>query len=130
MRNYFILFCFLIVGGLGFLNAQKTVKVLHTFKGEGTIGTSSIVMQLNLQSNGVLKGFYSTKSVNSPTTSFLQGNSPIGESQQSTVYIYENNLEKGYLVIPYDIEELEILIGKWYSLDGLKSEDLYVKRIR
>lgn len=130
MKKYLTLVCFIAIGSLSILFAQKTVKVLHTFKGDGTLGSTNIVLQLNMQSNGVLKGFYSVKNSNPIATFFLQANRPIGDSQQTTVYITENNQEKGYFIIPYDIEELEIIIGKWYSLDGLKSQDLYVKRIR
>jgi hypothetical protein len=39
-------------------------------------------------------------------------------------------VEKGYFILPYDIEDLEILIGKWYNLDGSKTQNVYIKRIR
>jgi hypothetical protein len=110
--------------GSAFVFSQKTVKVINTFKGEGTIGTSKISINLNMLSNGVLKGSYLSQN----STFNLQGNRPIGESQQTTVYITENNIEKGYLIIPYDIEEIEVLIGKWYSIDGQKIQELQVKR--
>jgi hypothetical protein len=126
-----VLFLFLIIGtSWGFTYAQKSVKVLHTFKGQGNIGTATVVFQINMLSNGTLKGFYSTPHSGKNTTYFLQGNRPIGDSQQTTVYISENDIEKAYLIMPYDIEELEIIIGKWYSLDGTKSQEMYVKRIR
>jgi hypothetical protein len=35
-----------------------------------------------------------------------------------------------YFILPYDIEDLEILIGKWYNLDGSKTQNVYIKRIR
>jgi hypothetical protein len=126
-----ILFLILIIGtSWGVSYGQKNVKVLHTFKGQGNIGTSSVVFQINMLSNGQLKGFYSTPNGSKNTTYFLQGNRPIGDSQQTTVYISENDVEKAYLIMPYDIEELEIIIGKWYSLDGTKTQEVYVKRIR
>lgn len=110
--------------GSAFVFSQKTVKVIHTFKGEGLLGSSKISLNLNMLSNGVLKGSYLSQNA----TFNLQGNRPIGESQQTTVYITENNIEKGYLIIPYDIEEIEVLIGKWYSIDGQKTQELQVKR--
>jgi hypothetical protein len=124
MRNFktILFFVFLLVSTI--VLSQKTVKVIHSFKGEGTIGTSKISINLNMLSNGVLKGYYLSQN----STFNLQGNQPIGESQQTTVYITENDIEKGYLIIPYDIEEIEVLIGKWYSIDGQKTQEFQVKR--
>lgn len=107
-----------------FVFSQKNYRVIHTFVGDGTLGSSKISLNLNMLSNGVLKGSYTSQS----STFSLQGNRPIGESQQTTVYITENNVEKGYLIIPYDIEEIEVLIGKWYSVDGQKTQEFQVKR--
>lgn len=124
MQNFKCLIVISFILGTTFIFSQKTVKVIHTFNGEGTIGSTKIALNLNMQSNGVLKGNYSSQN----STFNLQGNRPIGESQQTTVYITENNIEKGYLIIPYDIEEIEVLIGKWYSIDGQKTQELQVKR--
>lgn len=124
MKNFKSIVLLLFTLGTAFVFSQKTTKVIHTFTGEGTLGSSKITLNLNMHSNGVLKGTYSTQS-----SSFsLQGNRPIGDSQQTTVYITENTIEKGYLIIPYDIEEIEVLIGKWYSVDGQKTQDFQVKR--
>lgn len=114
---------------LGTVAAQKKVSVLYQFIGNGTVGTTPVTMQLNMQSNGIIKGNYSIIHSNPSKMYSLEGNSPIGDSQQTTVYIKENNEEKGYFILPYDIEDLEILIGKWYNLDGSKTQNVYIKRI-
>jgi hypothetical protein len=124
MKNFKCIFLLLFLMGSALVFSQRTAKVIHTFIGEGTLGSSKITLNLNMHSNGVLKGSYSAQN-----KSFaLQGNRPIGESQQTTVYITDNSIEKGYLIIPYDIEEIEVLIGKWYSTDGQKTQDFQVKR--
>ena len=110
------------------LDAQKKVTILYQFNGQGTIGSTNVTMQLNMQSNGVIKGNYTTSGSSKNTTYNLEGNSPIGDSQQTTIYIKEIDEEKGYFILPYDIEDLEILIGKWYNLDGSKSQNVYIKR--
>ena len=79
--------------------------------------------------NLTVDGNYSIIHSNPSKMYSLEGNSPIGDSQQTTVYIKENNEEKGYFILPYDIEDLEILIGKWYNLDGSKTQNVYIKRI-
>ena len=86
-------------------------------------------MQLNMQSNGIITGNYSIINSNPSKSYSLEGNSPLGDSEQSTIYIKENEVEKGYFILPYDIEDLEILIGKWYNLDGSKTQNVYIKRI-
>lgn len=130
MTNKIFFLLIIMIAHWGNLHAQKTVKVLHTFKGQGNIGNANVIFQLNLQSNGILKGFYTAQINSKNVTYFLEGNPPIGESQQTTVYISENSTENSYLIIPYDIEDLEIIIGKWYSLDGTKSQEVYVKRVK
>lgn len=121
IKSVFI-FSFLLLSTSLF--SQKNSKVIHTFTGDGSLGSTKISINLNMLSNGVLKGAYTSQN----STFTLQGNRPIGESQQTTVYITENNIEKGYLIIPYDIEEIEVLIGKWYSIDGQKTQEFQVKR--
>jgi hypothetical protein len=125
----FFLYSWLGVMSLGTVAAQKKVSVLYQFIGNGTVGTTPVTMQLNMQSNGIIKGNYSIINSNPSKMYGLEGNSPIGDSQQTTVYIKENNEEKGYFILPYDIEDLEILIGKWYNLDGSKTQNVYIKRI-
>jgi hypothetical protein len=124
----FSLFCLFVFFKVNTLDAQKKVTVLYQFNGQGTIGSTNVTMQLNMQSNGVIKGNYTTIGSSKNATYNLEGNSPIGDSQQTTIYIKESEEEKGYFILPYDIEDLEILIGKWYNLDGSKSQNVYIKR--
>ena len=125
----FFLYSLLGIISLGTVDAQKKVSVLYQFIGNGTIGTTPVTMQLNMQSNGIIIGNYSTINSTAAKTYSLEGNSPLGDSEQSTIYIKENEVEKGYFILPYDIEDLEILIGKWYNLDGSKTQNVYIKRI-